>query len=191
MTDNLKNTRTILERGRNPWKTRDTRVVYTNPWITVREDSVVQPSGKDGIYGVVQTRIATGVIALTAEHEVVLVGQYRYPTNHYSWEIIEGGAERDEAPIEAAKRELAEEAGVVAEQWEPIGSDIHLSNCHSDEIAYLFLATGLSEVPQKPDETEELRVARVPLLSAIEMIDSGEIKDALSIIGLLRIARRL
>lgn len=181
----------ILEKGRNPWKMCHTKVVYTNPWITVREDTVIQPSGDEGIYGVVQTRIATGVIALTSENEVVLVGQYRYPTNHYSWEIVEGGAEPDEDPLEAAKRELAEEAGVVAERWEPIGSDIHLSNCHSDEIAYLFLATDLSEVPPKPDETEELRIARVPLLAAVEMIESGEIKDALSIIGLLRVARRL
>lgn len=181
----------ILEKGRNPWKTQDTRVVYSNPWITVREDSVIQPSGNEGIYGVVQARIATGVVVLTPDNEVVLVGQYRYPTNYYSWEIIEGGAERDEEPLEAAKRELAEEAGLVAERWEPIGTDIHLSNCHSDEIAYLFLATDLTEVPQRPDETEELRVARVPLVSAINMVESGEIKDALSIIGLLRVARRV
>lgn len=191
MTDNRKNIQIILEKGRNPWKTCDTRVVYENPWITVREDSVIQPSGNEGIYGVVQTRIATGVVALTPDKQVVLVGQYRYPTNHYSWEIVEGGADDNEEPIEAAQRELAEEAGLIATHWEPLGADIHLSNCHSDEIAYLFLATDLSEVPQRPDETEELRVTRVPLLSAIEMVESGVIKDALSIIGLLRIARRL
>ena len=181
----------MLISKKNPWKTESTTIVYSNPWITVREDNVIQPNGNNGIYGVVQTRIATGVIALTDQDEVILVGQYRYPTECYSWEIVEGGAEHDENPLEAAKRELAEEAGVIAEYWEQLGAEIHLSNCHSDEKAYLYVAKGLTAVPRQPDETEELEVAQVPFARALEMVDSGDIKDALSIIGLLRMARGL
>lgn len=181
----------MLRSKENPWTTKDTRIVYENPWITVREDKVIQPSGCDGIYGVVQTRIATGIIALTEKSEVILIGQYRYPTECYSWEIVEGGAERGENPLEGAKRELAEEAGVIAEEWEQLGGEIHLSNCHSDERAYLYVAKGLSSVPKQPDETEDLEVAQVSLVTALDMVDRGEIKDALSIIGLLRMARRV
>jgi 8-oxo-dGTP pyrophosphatase MutT (NUDIX family) len=179
----------MLINKKNPWKTESTTIVYSNPWITVREDNVIQPSGNNGIYGVVQTRIATGVVALTDKGEVILVGQYRYATECYSWEIVEGGAERDENPIEAAKRELAEEAGFVAENWEQLGAEIHLSNSHSDERAFLYVAKGLTVVPRQPDETEELEVVQLPFETALEMVDRGDIKDALSIIGLLRIAR--
>jgi hypothetical protein len=66
---------------------------------------------------------------------------------------------------------------------------LDFSNCHSDEKAYLYVAKGLTAVPRQPDETEELEVARVPFERALEMVDSGDIKDALSIIGLLRMAR--
>jgi 8-oxo-dGTP pyrophosphatase MutT (NUDIX family) len=180
----------MLKSGRNPWKTNGTKVVYSNPWITVREDQVVQPSGNPGIYGVVQTRIATGVVAMTTERDIYLVGQYRYATECYSWEIVEGGAERGEEPIIAAKRELVEEAGIEARCWEKLGSEIHLSNCHSDEVAYLFLATGLEEVPRRPEDTEELEIARIPLTAALEMVNTGQITDALSIIAILTVAKR-
>src|SRR5690606_11888068 len=132
-------------RMKNPWKTLDTKVVYENTWIRVREDVVVRPDGKPGIYGVVETRLAPGVAALTPENEVYLVGQYRYPMDSYSWEIIEGGSDDDESALDAAKRELREEAGLEASHWEALGPEIHLSNCHSNERGYLFLATGLTE----------------------------------------------
>ncbi|MCB0324037.1 MAG: hypothetical protein KDD69_10705, partial [Bdellovibrionales bacterium] len=61
----------------NPWKRVSSRVVYQNPWITVREDQVIRPDGARGIYGVVETRIAVGVVAVTEAEEVYLVGQYR------------------------------------------------------------------------------------------------------------------
>ncbi len=125
----------------NPWKTLQSKVTYQNAWITVREHDVIRPDGKPGIYGVVETRIATGVVALTDSHEIYLVGQYRYPTNEYSWEIIEGGSDPQETALDAAKRELKEEAGLMAASWEPLGSEIHLSNCHSSEVGFLFTAT--------------------------------------------------
>lgn len=174
---------------KNPWKTLDSKVVYENPWIRVREDAVVRPDGKPGIYGVVETRLATGVIALTPENEVYLVGQYRYPMDSYSWEIIEGGSDDDESALDAAKRELREEAGLEASHWETLGPEIHLSNCHSNERGYLFLATGLTEVESSPDGTEELVIRKVPLAEALAMVDSGEIADAMSIMALLRLDR--
>lgn len=174
----------------NPWKTVSSREVYRNPWIRVREDQVITPSGASGIYGVVESKIATGVVALTAENEVYLIGQYRYPTAHYSWEIIEGGAEAGETPQRAAARELAEEAGLRAASWEQLGAEFHLSNCFSAERGVLFLARELTVVPVTPDDTELLEVRRVPLAQALEMLDSGEITDAMTIVALHRIARR-
>ncbi|MCO6430782.1 MAG: NUDIX hydrolase [Deltaproteobacteria bacterium] len=169
----------------NPWKTCSSTVVYRNDWIAVREDKVIRPDGKEGIYGVVETPIATGVLALTPEMHIYLVGQYRYPTEQYSWEIVEGGSRKGELPLEAAKRELEEEAGLRASEWIPLGGEIHLSNCISAERAHLFIARGLEEVARNPDPTEILTVQKVPFNRAYEMVRSGEIKDSMSVIGIL------
>jgi len=180
-----------LDPERNPWKTLEKTVVYQNAWITVTEHKVIRPDGEEGIYGVVDTRIATGVVALTEAREIYLVGQYRYPTEVYSWEIPEGGTDPGENPLEAIRRELREEAGVEARHWEQIGNEIHLSNCISSERAYIYLATDLSEVGNNPDGTEVLQVRKVPFEQALSMVDNGEIVDALSIMAILRAERYL
>jgi 8-oxo-dGTP pyrophosphatase MutT (NUDIX family) len=129
------------------------------------------------------------VIALGDDGEVTLVGQYRYTLERYSWEIVEGGAEPGEAPMDAAKRELREEAGLIASRWRALGGPVHLSNCFTDEAGYLFVAEGLTEVDAAPDATERLALRRVPLAEALAEVDRGEITDAMSVIGLLRLAR--
>ena len=173
----------------NPWKKISSRQVYRNQWISLREDQVINPSGNPGIYSVIETRIATGVVAIDSENNVVLVGQYRYPTDMYSWEIPEGGGEDGESPLDTAKRELLEETGVLAAEWQPLGGEIHLSNCYSSERAFLFLATGLTFGAQSTEETEKIAVKMVHLDEVLKLVDSGDIKDGLSIIALLRAAR--
>lgn len=173
----------------NPWTTLGSRLVYENDWIKLREDKVLRPDGKPGIYSVVSSRVATGVVALTEEGQIYLVGQYRYPTNNYSWEIIEGGANVGESPLEAAKRELREEAGLVAERWDVLGEEVHLSNCFSSEVAMFYVARDLTEVEAEPDATEVLALKKVAAKEAFDMVHSGVIKDAMSIIALGRLER--
>ena len=168
----------------NPWKTLGSTHIYSNAWMSLREDQVIRPDGQKGIYGVVESRAATGVVALTPDQEVYLVGQYRYPTEMYSWEIIQGGAEENEDPLTACKRELQEEAGLIAQQWTQLGGEVHLSNCISSERGYVYLAEDLSETQATPDGTEVLQVKTVPFDEAIAMAHSGEIVDAMSIIGI-------
>lgn len=175
----------------NPWKTLESREIYRNAWIRVREDQVIRPDGNAGIYGVVETRLATGVVALSQAREVYLVGQYRYTMEQYSWELPEGGSDDGEDALAAAKRELREETGLTARDWTPLGSEIHLSNCHSSERAYLFLAQGLELGEATPDGTEVLAVKRVPFREALQMADKGEIQDAMTLLGLHRAAQHL
>jgi len=175
----------------NPWKTLSSRTVYQNRWITVREDQVITPAGTAGIYGVVQAAHATGIVALTSNAEVYLVGQYRYSMEEYSWEIVKGGANPGESPLEAAKRELREEIGMSAASFEPLGAEVHLSNCFTNERAYFFLARELSNVGAAPEETEKLEIRTLKLEKCLEMADSGEIKDAMTIIALQRAAKAL
>lgn len=175
----------------NPWTTHETRMVYENAWIRVEENRVMRPDGAPGIYGVVHARVATGVVAMDDNGDIVLVGQYRYPTQMYSWEVPEGGTDEGESALEAIQRELEEEAGVTARDWVQLGGEIHLTNCHSSEIGYVYLATGLSPGQQQPDGTEVLQIRKVSMAKALEMVDTGEIVDAMSIIAILRADRRL
>ncbi len=176
----------------NPWRTVSSRWVYENGWMRVREDQVIRPDGSPGLYGVVvPTHVATGVVALDEADRVTLVGQWRYPLERYSWEIVEGGADPGEEPLAAAQRELREEAGLLAAQWSPLGGELHLSNCFTSEVGFLYLARRLTQVEAEPDPTERLTLRRVPLAEAVAMVERGAITDAMSVMGLLLAARAL
>ncbi len=174
----------------SPWRTTSTREVYRNPWITVREDQVIRPDGSPGIYGVMSASRAVGVVACTAADEIVLVGQWRYTLDAYSWEIVEGGSDAGEAPVDAARRELREEAGYEAASWSTLIDDFVLSNSVTDERATIFVATDLTEVARDPDPTEILTVRHVALDTALAAIDEGVITDSITVAALLMLERR-
>ncbi len=169
----------------DPWRTLSTREVYANPWIRVREDRVRRPDGSPGVYGVVSMSPAVGVVAVTGREEVVLVGQWRYALGEYSWELIEGGVDADETPLAAIQRELAEEAGYHARTWSTLGPPLTISNSVTDQRGQLFVARDLSAVPRDPDPTEELVVATLPVVAALDLVDRGVIADSLTVLGLL------
>jgi 8-oxo-dGDP phosphatase len=170
----------------NPWSRQGSRDIYDNPWIKVREDRVIRPDGQLGIYGVVEFKSwAIGVVPVDDQGNTFLVGQYRYTLDVYSWEIPEGGGDPAHAPLESARRELREETGITADRWTYLG-EAHLSNSATNEVGAVFLAEGLAFGAAEPDGTERLRVRRLPLARAVEMAMTGEISDALSIVGLAR-----
>jgi 8-oxo-dGTP pyrophosphatase MutT (NUDIX family) len=172
----------------NPWTRLSRRVAYENPWITLYHDEVLRPDGRPGIYGVVHFRnVAVGVVPLDEDGRVLLVGQYRYTLGLYSWEIPEGGAPEGEDPLAAARRELLEETGYTAADWQEIVR-AHLSNSVTDEQAVCFLARGLTPGTPRPGGTERLQLRWVAFAEALRMIDRGEITDALSILALQRVA---
>ena len=175
----------------NPWTKLSGRITYTNPWITVREDQVIRPDGQPGIYGVVEFQNrAIGILPVEDDGSLWLVGQYRYTLNVYSWEIPEGGCPTGEDPLHAASRELREETGLIAEQIEPLGGLLHLSNSVSNEAGWLFRATSLKPGPSEPEATERLHVRRVTWHDAWDMLTSGQITDSLSVTALLHEALR-
>jgi ADP-ribose pyrophosphatase len=171
---------------KNPWTTLTTKQQYDNPWIQVVEHDVLNPKGRPGIYGVVRYKnLAIGVIPIHADGTTVLVGQYRYPLEVYSWEIPEGGGRRDVDPLDSARRELIEETGLSAGKWLRF-IELHLSNSVSDEHAITYLAWDLTEGAAQPDETEQLQLRRVPFAEAVRMAMGGEITDAMAVAGLLK-----
>src|SRR6476660_4336848 len=141
-----------------PWTRRSRRVAYENAWVTVWHDEVTRPDGAPGIYGVVHyANLAAGVLVLDDADRVLLVGQHRYALDAWSWEIPEGGVPAGETALEGARRELREETGVEARDWGELAR-VHLSNSVSDELAILFVATGLTHGVAAPDGTEALEI---------------------------------
>ena len=176
---------------KNPWTTLSSREIYLNPWIRVREDQVLKPNGTPGIYGVVEYRNrAVGVVPIDKDGYTWLVGQYRYTHNRYEWEIPEGGCPEGESLEDCARRELLEETGLVASELEPLLLDIQLSNSIGNETAHLFIARGLTQETPQPEDTEQITIRRLPLSEAIQMAATGQIRDSMSVIALLFLARR-
>jgi len=174
--------------SKNPWTTLSSKEVYDNPWITVREDKVLNPAGGDGIYGVVHFKnLAIGIIPVDKDLNTWLVGQYRYPLEEYSWEIPMGGAAHADGPLGGAKRELREETGLIAASWTEL-MKIHPSNSVSDEVGYVYLATDLTPGPTEPEDTEELLIKQVPVEQAVKMAMNSEITDCISIAALLKLS---
>jgi len=105
----------------NPYRVTSSRLIYDSPWIRLREDAFAHRGGAEGRYPVCGfRRTACGALALDEDDRVVLVGQWRHPLQAYSWEIVEGGGLEHETPFDTIRRELAEEAGLQADVWEPL-----------------------------------------------------------------------
>ena len=171
----------------NPWKITGQKSVYDNPWISVTEYDVINPSGGKGIYGKVHFKnLAIGIIPLDKSLNTWLVGQYRFSLDQYSWEIPEGGGSSDIDPLDSAKRELLEETGLLAKQWEPI-LKMHVSNSVTDELAIIYLARDLEQHNPEPEETEQLVIKKLPFDEVYKMVEEGKITDSISVAAILKI----
>jgi 8-oxo-dGTP pyrophosphatase MutT (NUDIX family) len=177
-----------MDETKNPWTVLSQSKVYENNWIQLNHHEVLGPSGGASVYGTVHFKNqATGIVPIDENGNVILVGQYRFPLRAYSWEIIEGGGSHSVPALDSAQRELREECGLAANCWREI-MQMDLSNSATDEHSTAFLAWNLSEAPGQPDENEELQVARVPFWDAVDRLKRGEIRDAISVAALLRVA---
>ena len=175
--------------SRTPWRRTSPRSVYTNQWIAVRDDVVTLPDGRSTLYGVVECAECVGILPFLDRDTVLLVGQYRYVAGAFFWEIPTGGQHAGETPIDAAQRELAEEAGYEAGRLVELG-DFHTSKSILREVAHLYVAHDLRPASRPPDPTEFIERRAVPFAEVVAMVERGEIKDAMSIIAVLRAARQ-
>ncbi|MCG9881594.1 MAG: NUDIX hydrolase [Bacteroidia bacterium] len=171
----------------NPWTTKTNEIVYQNNWIEVQHHEVITPTGTDGIYGVVHFKnLAIGIIPLDEHNNTWIVGQYRYPLKKYSWEIPEGGGKLGVDPLVSAQRELLEECGIIAQDWQKI-LEMDLSNSATDEHAILYVARNLSFTEAEPEETEELALKKIPFETLFNMVMNGEIEDAMTVAAVLKL----
>lgn len=175
-----------MKKEMNPWTIISSEEKYDNPWINLTEYQVINPNGGKGIYGKVHFKnLAIGIIPFNNDGEIILIGQYRFPLDVYSWEIPEGGGKLGVDPLDSAKRELLEETGLKANKWTKL-MEMHLSNSVSDELAIIYIAEDLEQFEAEPEETEQLELKKIHFDDALKLVMNGEITDAMTVAALLK-----
>jgi ADP-ribose pyrophosphatase len=175
---------------KGPYQVVSTRKAYENPWLSVREDRVIRPGGKEGYFGIIEMKAGSSVLALTAQNEVYLVKEYKYGVERDSIELVSGAIEPDETPLNAAKREMKEELGLEADEWIDLGVvDPFTTAVRSPN--YMFLAVGVHEGDGNPEEGEVLEIIKTPFAEAIDMVMRSEITHSASCVLILKVDKYL
>lgn len=178
-----------LPPGSNPYTTRSHELLHARKYVKFFRDQVTM-GGLDKDYSYMQVDDSVGIVALNDKEEIALVGQWRYPIKEYRWEIPAGMSEAGETPLQNAERELKEEAGVEAKSWTELGS-YQMDGSKMDQRNHLFLAEDLILGENAPMEDEQLEVLWLPLKEAVQLVEAGELRDALTVIGILRVQAHL
>lgn len=176
--------------GRHEFETVDSRVVYSGAILALRLDRVAMPGGRIAEREVIEHHGAVAIVALDDAGEVVLIDQYRHPLGTRLLELPAGLLDvQGEDPLEAAKRELAEETGFAAREWSVL-VDVALSPGFTDEALRVYLASGLSETerPEPEHEEADIRVVRMPVAEAVRAALEGRIVNATAVAGVLALA---
>jgi ADP-ribose pyrophosphatase len=172
-------------REHGPWKVIHSRSVYRDPWIDVQVDDVIRPDGDPGIHSIIRLKSGVTVIALDPSQHVYLTEEFHYAVGRVTIEGVSGGKEPDEDFASAARRELQEEIGIVAERWTELGEvDPFTANVHSP--TRLFLAEDLHFAAAAPEGSETMRRIQVPLAEAVAMVWDGRITHAPTCVALLK-----
>ncbi|MEO8391360.1 MAG: NUDIX hydrolase [Chloroflexota bacterium] len=170
------------------WKTQSSRDIYTNKWMSLREDIAELPDGRTTVYGVCTFGRCVGVLPFVDDDHVVLVRQYRYvQQENFRWEMPTGGIHAHETPEQAAQRELGEEAGYQAARLVPV-SIYYTSKSVCDETAYLYLGYELTQHLLPPDDTEFFEIETFAFDDVLQMVRRSDIRDSMTVIAVLHAA---
>jgi 8-oxo-dGTP pyrophosphatase MutT (NUDIX family) len=168
------------------WKKLTSKHVLTNPWYKVRQDTVIGPDGKEGVFNVVECGRSAFIVPITDEGKILLVHLFRYSTQRAGWEVPAGGVEAGETSLQAASRELQEETGLKARHWQSVGA-MESMNGMTDATAEVFIAREFHETGINQQAEEGItRVKAFTLDEISKMIATEEIVDALTIASLLK-----
>lgn len=163
--------------------------IYAGRVIQVSIDTVDLPNGARVPLEIVRHPGGAAAVAIDAGNRVCLLRQFRHAAGGFIYELPAGKLEPGEPPEATVRRELVEEAGTAARDWESLGAYLSSPGVFT-EVIHLYLATGLSPTPGKTEVDEVIQVEWWPLEIAVQRALNGELTDAKTIIGILRAAAR-
>jgi len=161
------------------------KTVFQGSIITVTKQRVVLPNGVELDMETVHHPGGAAVVAIDDQERVCLIKQYRAVFNQWLWELPAGKRDHQEPPLTTARRELEEEAGVIADQWHTLSSMVSSPGVFGEQV-YLYCATNLTYVEQRHGVDELIEVHWIPMERAYQWAIEGKIIDAKSVIGLVR-----
>ncbi len=166
-----------------PFKTKSSRIVWSCPWYSIRQDEIELPNGETAVYNTVVKEAAVWIIPVTPAGEIILIHQYRHTVDDWCWEIPAGSKKPEQTLEAAALAELREETGGVPDQMTYVGQ-FYLANGICNEIGHIFLATGVELGPTAHEATEVMAVHTLPMAEVFRMARAGEITDGPSALAL-------
>ena len=166
-------------------KCLESREIYKGRILRLRVDTVALPNGKTSLREIVEHPGGVGILALDENGCVPLVTQYRYAFSRTLLEIPAGKREPGEEPFTTARRELKEEVGATAAEWQPLGEIIASPGCY-DEVLHLYLARDLVQKQQHLDEDEFLNVVTMPFEELTRQVMEGTVIDAKTVAAVLK-----
>lgn len=159
--------------------------IFTGRVIEVNVERVELPNGTTAALEIVRHPGGAAVLALDDENRVCLLRQYRHAAGGWVWELPAGKIDNREPPLDTARRELEEEAGAAAASWQSLGDYLSSPGVFT-EVVHLFLATGLTRLPPRPEEHEVFDVHWLPYSDVLQMARSGELRDGKSLVAIFR-----
>jgi 8-oxo-dGTP pyrophosphatase MutT (NUDIX family) len=167
------------------WTIVSSDAMYSNPWISVREDRVTGPNGETGLFGIVTMLPGVTVLPIDTNGNVYLIKEFQYAVGRDTIEAISGGYKQGEDRLEAAKRELKEETGLTATKFTYVG---HLDPFTTvvDSQNHMYIAEGLTEGEAELEETEKIETFKTTFKQAYEWAMDDTITHGASVAVILK-----
>lgn len=167
----------MVMKKKGEWTIKETEQKFECDFFEVIEDKVIKPDGSDGCYATIKMKPGVNVLPLDEDGNVYLTTQYRYALEDECIEVIAGGIEENETPIETAKKEAREELGILAEEWHEFGK-LEVDTSIINSAAHQFLARKLKFKEPEQEGSENIKTVKVSLKEAVEKVLRGEIMHA-------------
>ena len=175
---------------RGPWQIQSSEVGYKDKRVEVRKDHVVDPTGKEYSLRIITIMDGASVLPMDDEENVYLAEEFHYGFGETLTEAVAGGIDEGEDPLEAAQRELEEEAGIVAKEWTDLGRSAAITS-YMHHVQNLYLARGLTFTGQKLDSGEVIKVKKLPFKEVVQAVMESKILDAYTCVLILKAAKYL
>lgn len=168
-----------------PWSIKNSNNIYKDDFVVLKVDEVIRPDGEPGTYATVALRHGVAILPIDEQGNVYLTKQFRFALQKTSIEVVSGGIEEGEEPLESAKKELKEEAGIVADDWQYLGivdMDTAIVKCP----VHLYFVKRLTFEETDQEGTEDIKILKKTFSEAAQMVYKGEITHSPSCVLLLK-----